>query len=85
VLTADGVPLALENPLNRVRGRAVKPAVASVSVNGASATITGNSPGRTLVVLVYQRQRASGVYRDVHQGRRRLQTVQARVRVVVKP
>src|SRR5581483_2122897 len=81
VLSADGVPLALDNPLNRVRVSPGRAGVASVSVNsdGASVTVTGTSPGQTSFELVYQRQLASGAYRDVHQGRHRMQTVQVRV------
>jgi hypothetical protein len=87
VLSAGGVPLALDNPLNRVRVSLDRPAVASASVtsDGARAAITGVSPGQTSLVIVYQRQLASGAYRDVHQGRHRMQTVQVRVSVVVKP
>ncbi len=86
VLSADGVPLALENPLNRVRISVSDPAVARATVNpdGTSATVTGGSRGRTALLLVYQRQLAGGAYRDVHQGRKRRQTVALRLRVLVQ-
>jgi hypothetical protein len=84
VLSADGVPLALENPLNRVRVAVANPAVASATAVGGVITLTGRSRGHTFVILVYQRQRANGTYHDVHQGRHRLSTVRVRVRVVVR-
>jgi GH43 family beta-xylosidase len=86
VLSADGVPLALENPLNRLRvtvsnGHA---AAAASSTNPGTVTVTGLSRGRARLTVVYQRLRANGGYRDVHQGRRHLVTVARSVIIVVR-
>jgi hypothetical protein len=87
VLTADHVPLALENPLNRVLATVARPGVASAKTNsdGASTTLTGVSAGRTFLTLTYQRQLASGTYRDVHQGPNGLRPVSVRIPVIVRP
>jgi hypothetical protein len=84
VLSADGVPLALENPLNRLMVRVGAGRVASVSTatSGATVTVTALSRGRASLVVVYQRLRASGVYQDVHQGRH-LETVSRELRIIV--
>jgi len=68
VLSADGVPLALGNVLNRVRGSSSDPGVATITSSADAATITGRSAGRTVLTLTYQRERQNGTYRDVHQG-----------------
>jgi hypothetical protein len=83
VLSANGASLALENPLNRVRTGSSRPAVATLVDDGGGydGTVTGLKPGRAVITLVYQRERANGTYFDVHQrGRRAL----ARVRVIVR-
>ncbi|MFL5863640.1 MAG: hypothetical protein ACJ780_23180, partial [Solirubrobacteraceae bacterium] len=88
VLSADGVPLALENPLNRLYVQSTNPTVASAttSTNGSAATVTvtGSSRGRAWLVAVYQRQKASGAYADVHQGRNGARTVSVRLEVQVR-
>lgn len=85
VLSAYGVPLALENPLNRLMVRVSAGRVASVSTadGGATVTVTALSRGRASLVVVYQRLRAGGVYEDVHQGWRHLETVSRELRIVV--
>ena len=86
VLSADRVPLALENPLNRVRVAGVNPrvATATMSADDSSVTVTGLAGGHVTLVLVYQRELKSGVYRDVHQRwRHHVERVALRVRVNV--
>ncbi|HEY2319145.1 MAG TPA: family 43 glycosylhydrolase [Solirubrobacteraceae bacterium] len=85
VLSADGTPLALENPLNRIVVRSSNPGVATATVgaDGATVTVAGRSRGRARLVAVYQRERASGVYYDVHQGRGGAQAVALRLRALV--
>ncbi len=85
VLSAEHVPLALANPLNRVQAISANPAVATVTPgrDGASAAITGAQPGRTAVTLTYQRELSNGRYKDVHQGARD-RAVSLRVPVVVR-
>jgi len=85
VLSADGTPLALENPLNRVVVRSSNPGVATAAVgaDGATVTVTGHAPGRASLVAVYQREHADGTYSDVHQGRG-AQTVAVRLRMTVR-
>ncbi|MFL5831383.1 MAG: family 43 glycosylhydrolase [Solirubrobacteraceae bacterium] len=87
VLSAEGAPLALENPLNRLRVTVSNGhATATTSgANGGTVTVTGMSAGRARLTVVYQRLRANGTYRDVHQGRRHLVTVARRVIVIVRP
>jgi hypothetical protein len=84
VLSADGVALALANPLNRVAPAVADPGVATATpgADGASATVTAGAPGRTVLTLTYQRESSSGGYHDVHQGARD-QTVSLRVPIVV--
>jgi Glycosyl hydrolases family 43 len=86
VLSADGTPLALENPLNRLRVWVSNARVASASstTDGVTVTVTALSPGRTSLVVVYQRLLVNGTYRDVHQGRRDLRPVSHRVRILVR-
>jgi hypothetical protein len=85
VLSADGTPLALENPLNRIVVRSSNPGVATATVgaDGATVTVAGRSRGRARLVAVYQRERASGAYYDVHQGRGGAQAVALRLRALV--
>ena len=88
VLAADGAPLALANPLNRVTVATADPSVATVTAgaDGASATVTPHQPGHTVLTLTYQRLSSTGTYRDVHQERAgRWRTVAARIPVVVVP
>jgi GH43 family beta-xylosidase len=86
VLSADGTPLALENPLNRLDVRAGNPSVASASntTDGATVTVTALSPGRASLVVSYDRLLANGTYRDVHQGQSSPQTVSIRLRILVR-
>jgi hypothetical protein len=67
VASADGVPLALDNPLNRVEAKVADRAVATIDSTG---TLTAHGPGRTTLTLTYQRKLASGAYNDVYNGRR---------------
>jgi hypothetical protein len=60
-------------------------AATTSGTNGGTVTVTGLSAGRARLTVVYQRLRASGAYRDVHQGRRHLVTVARRVIVIVRP
>ncbi len=87
VLVADGAPMALANPLNRVSLSVSDPSVAGAAPNldDTGATITARRAGQTTIVLTYQRERADGSYRDVHQGPLGgpLETVQVRVPVSV--
>jgi GH43 family beta-xylosidase len=85
VISADRASLALENPLNRLEVQSSNPAVASATIgaDGATVTVTGRSPGRAWLVAVYQRERADGSYADVHQGRRGVHTVAARLETIV--
>jgi GH43 family beta-xylosidase len=86
VWSADGAALALGNPLNRVRATVANPGVASVAPDegGSSGTVTAHAPGRTTVMLTYQREHASGAYVDVFNfWRHGAQPVSVRVRVVV--
>ena len=85
VLSADGVALALANPLNRVTVAIADPGVATATPGavGASATVTAGAPGRTVLTLSYQRQSSSGDYHDVHQGTRG-RTVSLRLPIVVR-
>jgi beta-xylosidase len=85
VRTAQGVPLALANPLNRVTATIADPRVATVTpgADGASATVSAAGRGRTILTLTYQREASTGVYRDVHQGARG-RAVVARVAVIVR-
>jgi GH43 family beta-xylosidase len=69
VLSADGVRLALGNPLNRVAATMADPRIATIDDKG---TVVGRSPGRTTLTLTYQRRLASGAYNDVYNGRRRV-------------
>jgi hypothetical protein len=86
VLSADGVPLALGNPLNRLDVRSSNGRVAAVSTttNGATVTVTGLSRGRATLVVVYERLRADGTYRVVHQGARHKHAVSLRLRILVR-
>jgi GH43 family beta-xylosidase len=69
VESADGVPLALANPLNRVEAKIADPSVATVeSKDGGGATIVGHGRGQTTLTLTYQRELASGAYEDVYNG-----------------
>jgi len=68
VTSADGVPLALSNPLNRVSVDVANARVAAVRVRDDGATITARAPGRTRITLTYQRALAAGGYRDVLQS-----------------
>jgi hypothetical protein len=88
VESADGVPLALSNPLNRVQATVGDPGVATVEpdAGGDAATLVAHRAGRTTLTLTYQRQLASGAYNDVYNlapwWRR---PVSVRVPVVVTP
>jgi GH43 family beta-xylosidase len=86
VLSADGVPLALQNPLNRLNVWSTNSGVASATSadNGATVTVTAQSPGRASLVVVYQRQLSGGGYRGLHQGRRHAETVSLRVPILVR-
>jgi hypothetical protein len=69
--SADGVPLALGNPLNRVEAKIADPAVATIESQGADdATVVGHAGGRTTLTLTYQRESSTGAYYDVTNGRR---------------
>jgi hypothetical protein len=71
VRSADGVPLALDNPLNRVAAQIADPAVATIeSKDAGGATIVGHARGQTTLTLTYQRELASGRYADVSNGDR---------------
>ena len=85
MLSADGVALALANPLNRVAVAVANPGVAAAApgADSASATVTAGAPGRTVLTLTYQRESSSGGYHDVHQGARG-RTVSLRVAIVVR-
>jgi Glycosyl hydrolases family 43 len=78
VESADGVPLALDNPLNRVVATVADPAVATIE----DGEVLAHAPGRTTLTLTYQRRLASGAYRDVFDGRRPVST---RIPVRVTP
>jgi hypothetical protein len=75
--SADGVPLALGNPLNRVKATVADPAIATVDETG---TVVGHHRGWTTLTLTYQRKLASGAYNDVYNGRQ-LVSVSIPVRV----
>jgi GH43 family beta-xylosidase len=80
--SADGVPLALGNPLNRVEATVADPAVATIEAG----TVVAHSPGSTTLTLTYQRRLASGAYNDVYNlGRGGSRLVSTRVRVTVTP
>jgi GH43 family beta-xylosidase len=87
VLSAAGVPLALANPLNRVTATIANPRVATLipGSGGAGAMLKGLHPGRTVLVLTYQRLSAGGRYLNVHQRTpiRGTRTVSVRVPVIV--
>jgi GH43 family beta-xylosidase len=85
VLSADGTPLALANPLNRLDVWPSNPSVAvsSTGADGATVTVTGRSRGSAWLFAVYQRQRADGNYQNVHQGGRTVEPVLLRLRVLV--
>jgi Glycosyl hydrolases family 43 len=69
--SADGVPLALGNPLNRVDAKIADPSVATIEWKGDyGARIVGHARGATTLTLTYQRQLASGAYNDVYNGDR---------------
>jgi GH43 family beta-xylosidase len=77
--SAEGVPLALSNPLNRVGVEVGNPAVASVVGGDADgATVVAHAAGRTTVTLTYQRRSSTGAYYDVDR-------VRTRVKVTVMP
>jgi GH43 family beta-xylosidase len=81
VESADGVPLALGNPLNRVEASVADPSVATVeSEDAGGATIVAHGRGETTLTLTYQRELANGAYQDVSNGDR-LVSVQIPVRV----
>jgi GH43 family beta-xylosidase len=86
VLSADGTPLALANPLNRLDVRSSNPsvAVATTGTDDATVTVTGRSRGSAWLFAVYQRQRADGNYQTVHQGRRHVEPVLLRLRILVR-
>jgi beta-xylosidase len=86
VLTADRVPLALDNPLNRIDVRVSNPRVAAAATgaDGSTLTIAAHSTGSAWLTVVYQRQRADGSYHTVHQGPRRAEPVLLRLRVLVR-
>lgn len=67
VAGAPGTFLALGNPLNRVNATVTDPEVATVQPNpsGDGGTLLAQSPGRTTVLLSYQRQTSAGGYFDV--------------------
>jgi hypothetical protein len=80
--SADGVPLALDNPLNRVDAKIADPSVATIEWKGAyGARIVGHARGRTTLTLTYQRELSSGAYNDVYNGDRLVSvTIPIRVR-----
>jgi GH43 family beta-xylosidase len=71
VASADGVPLALGNPLNRVEATVADPEVATIEADGSDAgTVAAHSAGQTTLTLTYQRQSSTGTYYDVTNGHR---------------
>jgi GH43 family beta-xylosidase len=71
VASADGVPLALGNPLNRVEAKVSDPEVATIEPDGSDAgTVVAHSAGQTTLTLTYQRESSTGPYYDVTNGRR---------------
>lgn len=88
VRSAAGAAFDLAAPENRVRGelRPDSGGPASVSVEGGVVTVRGLRRGTARLTLVYQRRRADGSYRDVHQARPggRPQAVKVTVPVVVR-
>jgi beta-xylosidase len=86
VQSADDVPLALGNPLNRVQATIADPTIATIEPAGAdAATVAAHRAGRTTLTLTYQRQLSTGAYNDVYNldGGRRL--VSRRIPVIVAP
>jgi hypothetical protein len=86
VYSADGAALALGNPLNRVRARVPRPAIATLQRDGDNAgTVVAHRPGRTTLTLTYQRRLSNGTYNDVYNLGRWRRPVAVRIRVLVTP
>ena len=66
VSSARGARLALSNPLNRVRAISANPDVAAIEDTARGATVRAGRSGRTTITLTYQRELASGAYRNVY-------------------
>lgn len=66
VRSADGGPLALDNPLNRVSASIDDPSIASLTdATGSGVRVVAGHPGRTWLRLTYQRQLSDGSYRNI--------------------
>lgn len=63
VRSAPGAEFDLTNPLNRVRAALSPPDAGTVTVSGNKVTVTVTKPGR--LTVWYQRELATGSYRDV--------------------
>ncbi len=70
VTTRSGAVVDLSNPLNRVTATLEPTAVAAVHSRADGATLTPQGEGVAALTLTYQRQKASGVYSDVHNTNR---------------
>ena len=66
VTSALGARLALANPLNRVSATLERPGTLAPDADGQGATVTLSGRGAARLTLVYQRQKASGLYEDAH-------------------
>ncbi|MFZ3554883.1 family 43 glycosylhydrolase [Streptomyces sp. BH055] len=86
VRSAAGAAFDLAAPENRLRAELRPAGAASVSVEDGTVTLRGVRRGTARLTLVYQRRRADGSYRDVHQARRggRPEAVTVTVPVVVR-
>ncbi|MFZ3572994.1 family 43 glycosylhydrolase [Streptomyces sp. BH097] len=86
VRSAAGAAFDLTAPENRLRAELRPAGPASVSVEDGRVTLRGLRRGTARLTLVYQRRRADGSYRDVHQARRggRPEAVTVTVPVVVR-
>ncbi|WP_425842085.1 family 43 glycosylhydrolase [Streptomyces fractus] len=86
VRSAAGAAFDLSAPENRVRAELRPAGPASVRVEDGTVTLHGLRRGAARLTLVYQRRRADGSYRDVHQTRHgaRPEAVTVTVPVVVR-
>ncbi|MFJ9082465.1 family 43 glycosylhydrolase [Streptomyces sp. NPDC102384] len=86
VRSAAGAAFDLSAPENRVRAEVRPAGLASVRVEDGTVTLRGLRRGAARLTLVYQRRRADGSYRDVHQARHggRPEAVKTTVPVVVR-